>query len=123
MAFHFYIKKIKNHLIKFFNLILFMEIKKISDLNAGDKGVFVEGTIIKVEDPREITTKFGRTKVMNASISDDTDRIVLTLWGEDCDKIQEGEKIRIENGFVKLWNNEKQLSVGKFGKIKKIKEE
>jgi len=100
-----------------------MEIKKISDLNAGDKGVFVEGTIIKVEDPREITTKFGRTKVMNASISDDTDRIVLTLWGEDCDKIQEGEKIRIENGFVKLWNNEKQLSVGKFGKIKKIKEE
>jgi ssDNA-binding replication factor A large subunit len=97
-----------------------MAITKISDLNDGDKGVSVEGMIIKVEEPREITTKFGRTKVMNVSISDDTDRILLTLWGEDCDKVQEGDKVRIENGFVKMWNGEKQLNVGRFGKIKKI---
>ena len=32
-------------------------------------------------------------------------------------KLKEGDKIRIENGFVREWNNSLQLSIGKYGRL------
>jgi len=95
---------------------------KISDLKENDRRVDVTGVVVKMETPREIITRFGRTKVANAILEDDSDRIALTLWGDNCDKINEGDKVKISNGYVRLWNGVKQLSVGRFGKIEKVDE-
>ena len=62
-------------------------------------------------------TKFGRTKVANATIEDDSGNIKLVLWGEEVDKCKQGDKIKIENGYIKEWNGEMQVSIGKFGKL------
>ena len=43
--------------------------------------------------------------------------MVLVLWSDETEKINEGDNIKIDNGYVKLWNGTLQLSVGKFGKL------
>ena len=90
---------------------------KISDLKDGTGKVDIEAKVVEREATREVNTKFGHTKVANAVIEDDSGTISLTLWGDDADKVKEGDTVKIENGFVKEWNNSLQLSVGKYGKM------
>ncbi|HLC76951.1 MAG TPA: OB-fold nucleic acid binding domain-containing protein [archaeon] len=90
---------------------------KIADLKDGTGKVDIEAKVIEKEDTREVNTKFGRTKVANAVLEDDSGTIALTLWGDDTDKVKQGDSVKIENGFVKEWNGSLQLSVGKYGKM------
>ncbi|MCD6093128.1 MAG: DNA-binding protein [Candidatus Aenigmarchaeota archaeon] len=90
---------------------------KISDINVSSKRIDIEAKVIEKEEPRDIITKYGQTKVANAIIEDDTGRFKLTLWGEHADKVNEGDKIKITNGFVSTFRDELQLSVGKFGRL------
>lgn len=90
---------------------------KIADIKENAMKITVEGKIVEKEEAREVNTKFGRTKVANAVIEDDSGSIVLVLWGDQVDNIKEGDSVKVENGYVKEWNNSLQLNVGKFGKL------
>ena len=92
----------------------------ISELNAGQGNVNVEGTITEVGEGRTFS-KFGKEMtVANAILQDDSGTVKLTLWNEDVTKFKEGDKIKIENGYVNEFQGEKQLTAGKFGKMEKI---
>ncbi|MEM2963415.1 MAG: OB-fold nucleic acid binding domain-containing protein [Candidatus Anstonellales archaeon] len=91
---------------------------KISELKAGIGNVDVEGKIIKLEEPREVVTKFGKKlRVANAILQDESGEIALSLWGDDIDKVKEGSTIRIEQGWVSEFKGTPQLSCGRFGKL------
>jgi replication factor A1 len=91
---------------------------KIADLKEGTGKVNLEAKVVEKEETREVNTKMGgRTKVANAVLEDDSGSIQLTLWGDDTEKVKQGDTVKIENGFVKEWNNTLQLSVGKYGKM------
>ena len=63
--------------------------------------------------------KFGKTgRVCNATLKDDTGTVSLTLWNDDVDKVEAGDKIQITNGWVGEYQGEMQLSTGKFGQLK-----
>ena len=94
---------------------------KISDLKEGLGRVNIEATISKKDEVRKVNTRFGETQVANATIEDDTGTFTLVLWGDDAD-IEEGKKVKIENGFVSSFRDELQLSAGKFGKISVVEE-
>lgn len=94
---------------------------KISELKTGDSKVTVEGAIAQKGEVRDVNTKFGQTQVCEAVLEDDSGVITLVLWGEQIKDINEGDRVKIENGYVKEWNNSMQLNVGKFGKIKVLK--
>lgn len=91
---------------------------KIADLKTGDNKVRVEGVISEKQEPREVNTKFGRKLVGNAILEDDSGTITLVLWEEDIGKINEGDRVRIINGYVSEWNNALQLNIGKYGTMK-----
>jgi replication factor A1 len=94
----------------------------ISELNAGQGNVNVEGTITEVGEGRTFS-KFGKEMtVANAILQDDSGSIKLTLWNEDASKYKEGDKIKIENGYVNEFQGENQLTAGKFGKMEKVGE-
>lgn len=95
---------------------------KISDLKNGVRRVNLVAMIVKMDTPREISTRYGRTKVANAVIEDSSGRFTLVLWGENADKVKEGDTIKIENGYINEFNGELQLNIGKYGKISVIKE-
>ncbi len=93
---------------------------KISDLKSGQGDVDIEVEVVEKEDPREFD-KYGKNmKVANAKVKDDSGEIKLTLWNEDVDKVKEGSKVKISNGYVNEFQGEKQLTAGKFGKLEVV---
>lgn len=95
---------------------------QISDINADSKKISLEAKVIEKEPVRNVNTKFGQTKVCNAVIEDGSGQIILVLWGDEVDKVNQGDKIKIENGYAKEWNGSLQLNVGKYGKMEIVKE-
>jgi replication factor A1 len=94
---------------------------KISELKAGMRNVSVTGKIDSVSEPRTVNLKAGgTTTVADAMISDESGRIKLSLWGDDIGKVQAGDRVSVENGYINTFKNENSLSVGKFGKLNKV---
>ncbi len=93
---------------------------KVSELKAGQGKVDVEAVIKSKAEPR-VFNKYGKDlKVANAVVSDETGEISLSLWNDDIDKVNVGDKIKITNGYVSEFNGQKQLTSGKFGKMEVI---
>jgi len=89
----------------------------ITELKAGMTAT-VEGEIVSIEPTREVRTRFGKPlRVANATLSDGSGEVVVTLWEADIDKVSIGDKITIENGWVSEFKGSLQITAGKQGKI------
>lgn len=94
---------------------------KISELKAGATNVTVEATVASKQEPREVVTKYGkRLNVANITLKDDSGSIAMSLWGNDVELVNEGDVIKVSNGYVSEFRGSPQLSSGKFGKIEVI---
>ena len=91
----------------------------IGDLHNGQNQVVVEGHIESMSGPRTVSSrKTGEAlKVVNASLADDTGSIKLVLWNDQIRQVAADSRIRIENGYVKEYRDETQLSIGQWGVI------
>ncbi|MDO8481160.1 MAG: OB-fold nucleic acid binding domain-containing protein [Nanoarchaeota archaeon] len=89
----------------------------IKDLQARQGNVNLTLDIVEKAAVREFE-KFGKKgRVCNAKAQDETGSITITLWNDDVDAVNVGDKIQIENGWVSEWQGELQLGTGKFGKL------
>lgn len=76
--------------------------------------------ITEKTDAKEFN-KFGKAgKVCNAVGKDDTGSIKLTLWNDQVDQVNAGDKITIKNGWASEYQGELQLSTGKFGQLEVV---
>ena len=85
----------------------------ISEITKDSRDVSVNAHVVEVGEPREVNTKFGPREVADAIIEDKTGRINLTLWQENIDKVREAKKVKIENAYVRVWNNNLNLNISK----------
>ncbi|MBT4540560.1 hypothetical protein HOC35_03530 [Candidatus Woesearchaeota archaeon] len=93
---------------------------KINELQVRQGNVELVGKIKDKGEAREFE-KFGKTgKVCNAVLVDDTGEVKVTLWNEQADQVNEGDTVKISNGWVGEYQGEKQLSTGKFGKLEVV---
>ena len=93
----------------------------ISELKAGMRNVSITGMIDSVGEPRTVNLKAGGTNtVADAIISDESGSIKLSLWGEEINNVQPGDRVSVENGYINTFKGENSLNVGKFGKLKKL---
>ena len=94
---------------------------KISELQVRQGNVEIpEAEIIEKTPVREFQ-KFGKSgKVCNVVIKDDTGNVQLTLWNEDVDKYDVGDKLKLTDCFVGEWQGEKQVTTGRNGTIEKL---
>lgn len=83
------------------------------------KRVSVEGQVVEKSDPREVRSKFKDEtyRIVDAVIADESGSVKLTLWNEQINMVNLGDKIKIDNGYVTSFKGEIQLNVGKFGKL------
>lgn len=94
---------------------------KISELKPNQGKVDIEVTIKNVGEVR-VFNKYGKDlRVANAIVTDETGETTLSLWNEDIDKVKEGDKVKINNGYVSQFNGKNQLTSGKFGNLEIIK--
>jgi replication factor A1 len=92
---------------------------KIKELQTGMKRVEVEADVVDKGNPRQVQSRMsGETfNVADVVVQDETGNIKLTLWNEQIDQVNVGDKIKIENGYITSFKGEIQLNVGKYGKL------
>ncbi len=94
---------------------------KIADLKVGMKGITINAKVVKKLEERNVRNKRGRlVRLAKYIISDDSGTITLILWGRDIDKVNVGDAVKIENGYVNEFRGEIQVTLGRFGKIEKL---
>ena len=93
---------------------------EVKDLSIGKGKVDIVLEIVELAEPRTFD-KFGKPgRVATARGKDDTGEVKLTLWNEQIDEVNVGDKIKITNGYVSEWQGQKQLSTGRFGKMEVV---
>jgi replication factor A1 len=91
---------------------------EIKDLRDGMRTVEVEGAIIDVSAPREVSLRTGgQAKVADAILKDATGTIKLSLWDDQINQVTKGGRVKVSNGSINTFRGEKQLNVGRYGKL------
>ena len=92
---------------------------KINELRDGMRRVDLEAKVIQKSEAREVSSRYTNEtyRVADATIEDETGTITLTLWNEQVDQVNEGDRVKIENGYIKSFRGELQLNSGKYGSL------
>ncbi len=83
--------------------------------------VDIEGVVARKGDTRTVNMRSGGTiDVCDAYLTDDSGEIKLTLWAEDIQAVNNGDRIKITNGYINSFKGEVALTKGKFGKMEVV---
>ncbi len=92
---------------------------KIGSIHNGQQRIIIEGHVDLITDTRTVMSRKTREelKVADATLTDDTGSIKLVLWNAQIQQVKVNSNIRLDEGYVKEYRDELQLSVGKWGSI------
>ncbi|MEM3623323.1 MAG: hypothetical protein QXZ02_06200 [Candidatus Bathyarchaeia archaeon] len=97
---------------------------KVSELTPNSRAVNVTAKVVSKSEIRNIAT--GRDgaphRVCDALVGDETGCVYLTLWDDNIDKINEGDTIKVGNGYITLFRGNMRLNVGRYGSLEVAKE-
>ena len=92
---------------------------QIKDLEANTKVANLIGELLILE---EITTATTGISVQEGILQDSTGQVRIVFWGDDAGKYAKGDRIIMSTGWCKMFEEQLQISAGKFGKISKYTE-
>jgi replication factor A1 len=91
---------------------------QIKDVNTGVKWVNLKARVVEKPAARTVYSRFGSPlSVSNATISDNTGFIKLPLWNDQINMLSVGDTVQIENGRVRKYRGELQVSIVKKSKL------
>lgn len=92
---------------------------KIGELTPRSRGVNLVAKVVSKSPERVVSSQYDQTehRLSEVLIADDTGAINLVLWDDKVDRVNEGDVVRIVNGFIKLFRGRMQLNLGRFGTI------
>ncbi len=97
---------------------------KVSDVGPDMRRIDLELKVVELEEPRTYTRRDGREgRVTTAIAEDDTGKIKISLWDADIDRVKVGNKIKITNGYARLFRNEVHVSAGIYGKLEVLEQQ
>ncbi|MEM1946185.1 MAG: OB-fold nucleic acid binding domain-containing protein [Candidatus Caldarchaeum sp.] len=95
------------------------EFVKIGSLTPRSRGVNLVAKIVEKPEARVVSSQYDQSehRLTEALIADETGAITLVLWDDNIDLVNEGDSVKVTNGFIKLFKGRMQLNLGRFGKI------
>ena len=91
---------------------------KIEDLRVGMKKVNVAANVLETSQPAKVHTQFRDNAIVsNASIADETGKILLCLWDQQVNAVAVGDCVEVKNAHVATFKGERQLRLGKNGTV------
>ncbi|MGC1120648.1 MAG: single-stranded DNA-binding protein [Candidatus Methanofastidiosia archaeon] len=100
-------------------------IMKVADLNPGSRNVNLKVKVLEKGAPREVVSrKDGAThRVSDVLVGDSTGCIILSVWNENIDTVQEGKSYSIQNGYITVFKDSMRLSLGRLGHMEEISDD
>jgi ssDNA-binding replication factor A large subunit len=90
---------------------------KIADIRQGMRNLTIVGRIAEIGEVQMVVTKFGQARAAAATLEDQTGSIRLNLWRDQIDKVRVADSVKLENAFVRVFNFQNELNIGRDGKI------
>lgn len=90
---------------------------KINEIKRGMSGISTEGKVTEKSEPRTVNTRYGQRSVADATIEDDTGAIKMSLWQDQIDSVNIGDKVVVSGAYVTEFREQLQLNVPRSGKI------
>ena len=91
----------------------------VKDLTPNKKVDEIVLIIDELEEERTFLTRWGAEgRVRNGVAHDENgDKVKVAFWNDEIDRVDVGSRIRITNGYAKMWNGEMQISAGRYGHL------
>ena len=90
----------------------------VKELKANTPIAEITLEIVSKEEPRKFASDKGSGTVCNCAGKDDAGQEVrITLWNEQCTQVDEGDTIKISNGWCSEYKGQIQISTGKRGSL------
>lgn len=95
----------------------------VSDLKPRCSVEKIELTVLDIEEPRGFFSKSGIKGNVCSAVARDSEgeRVGVTLWNKEIQKVSTNDRIIITNGWVKEWYGQLEISTGKFGSLEVLK--
>jgi hypothetical protein len=94
---------------------------KIRDLKVGMRRINLRARVVEISKPKLVLTRFNDYVVFaNATLSDETSTIKLTLWNGRINMVSINDVVQVENANVIVFRGEKQLRIGRNGTLKVV---
>lgn len=97
---------------------------KIQELVESDLVDTLKARVLSKQGPRRVRTAKGLSYVTDILIADDTGTTIFNVFGtQKADSLKIGHVIEIKNGWCSLFNYQKQVTLGREGKVAVIKDD
>ncbi|KXA89368.1 hypothetical protein AKJ61_03035 [candidate division MSBL1 archaeon SCGC-AAA259B11] len=90
---------------------------KAGDVKPGMRNIDLELKVGGMGDPHTFEKKGEQGKVVTAVCEDGSGRVKVSLWDEDAERVETGDRIRVEGGYSRLFKGELRVSAGRYGEI------
>jgi replication factor A1 len=92
---------------------------KVNELKPFGKKIDLVVKALSKAETREVTSKLDNTthKVTEAKVADDTGAVLLTLWDDAIENVQDGKVYKITNAYTSLFKNSLRVNIGRYGQI------
>lgn len=95
---------------------------KANRVKPGMKNLDLELKVVDKEEPYSFESDKGEGRVVTAICEDDSGKIKVSLWDDEIDRVEVGDKIKIESGYSRLFKDEVYVSAGRYGELKVLDE-
>lgn len=90
---------------------------KADRVKPGMRNLNLDLKVVEKGEPHSFQSDRGEGRVATAVCEDSSGKINVSLWNEDVDRVEVGDRIHIENGYSRLFKDEVHVSAGKYGEL------
>jgi replication factor A1 len=95
--------------------------QQIKDIDGRVRNVNLKAKVVGKSIPRCVFSRFGDALTLStATISDGTGSLRMALWNAEIDRVSIGDTVQIENGRVRTFRGELQVSLGRKGRLQVV---
>ncbi len=96
------------------------ELMKVERLTPRMSRVNIVVKVVSKSEARIVSG--GAHKVVDALVGDETGSVLFPLWDDKINEIDEGDTIRITDGYVNLFRGNMRLTTGRYGSFEVLEE-
>lgn len=93
---------------------------KADDVKPGMRNIDLDLEVVEKDEPHSFQNDSGEGRVATTVCEDDSGQVKVSLWNDEIDKVDVGDKIRISGGYSRLFKDEVHVSAGKYGELKVV---
>ncbi len=96
----------------------------VADLRPNMKSLNITFKVVEKGEEREVSSRRdGEShRVLDAVAGDSTGTVVLSLWDDMIDSVEEEKIYRLENGYTSLFQGHLRLNIGRYGELKEAED-